>query len=338
MTNNIHYVNDNTPGITRQRVGKGFSYRDAEGHLIRDAATKARIAALGIPPAWRDVWICPDAQGHIQATGRDARGRKQYRYHTDWQAARDANKYGRMVAFGEALPAIRAQVEQDLAQPDLSRAKVLATVVRLLETTLIRVGNQEYARTNESYGLTTMLDEHVTINGATLRFDFRGKSGKDHEVQVRDRRLARIVQRCQELPGQHLFQYLDDEGNGHAVGSADVNAYLREITGEDFTAKDFRTWAGTVLAAETLHAIGPCNSTSEAKRNISQAIRHVASRLGNTPTVCRKSYVYPMVLEAYLAGSLIIDFQQCSTQPCARQQPVEAQMLAWIGQSIENRK
>jgi DNA topoisomerase-1 len=330
MQSELHYVNDNTPGITRHRAGKGFTYRDSAGNLIRDAATRARIKTLGIPPAWENVWICADPLGHIQATGRDARGRKQYRYHPDWQTSQEASKYERMVAFGQALPALRAQVEQDLAQPGLSRSKVLAAVVRLLETTLIRVGNKEYARTNESYGLTTMLDDHVTINGTSVTFAFRGKSGKDHHVTIRDRRLANIVRRCQELPGQHLFQFIDDAGDVQSIGSADVNAYLKEITGQTFTAKDFRTWAGTLLATQTLSEIGPCTSTSQGRRNVSQAIRQVASRLGNTPAICRKSYVYPVVVEAYLTGTLIATLEACAAEPCEGQEIGEARMLAWL--------
>jgi DNA topoisomerase-1 len=248
----LKYVTDSTPGIRRQRSGKGFSFVAADGKPIRDSATLLRIRALALPPAWRDVWICPNADGHLQATGRDARGGKQYRYHARWRQARDEAKYTRMILFGQALPKIRKRVAEDMAQSELSRFKVLATIVRLLETTLIRVGNDEYAQSNHSYGLTTMRDQHVNISGARMRFSFRGKSGKYHTIDVQDRRIAKIVSRCRDLPGYELFQYIDEEGKQQDVTSTDVNAYLREISGEDFTAKDFRTWAGTVLAALAL--------------------------------------------------------------------------------------
>jgi DNA topoisomerase-1 len=297
----LRYVADTAPGIRRRRVGRSFSYRGADGQLIRDRATLGRIRSLAIPPAWTDVWICPSPRGHLQATGRDARGRKQYRYHPDWHRTRDETKYERLLAFGRALPEIRRRVEADLARPGLPREKVLATVVKLLETTLIRVGNDEYARQNRSFGLTTLKDRHVEIDGATLRFRFRGKSGVTHEVGLRDRRLARVVRRCQELPGQELLQYLDDAGQPRDVGSADVNQYLAEIAG-DFTAKDFRTWAGTVLAARALEEVEAFDSQAQAKKNVVRAIESVAERLGNTPSVCRKCYVHPLVIESYLEG------------------------------------
>ena len=300
----LRYVSDTQPGIRRQCAGRGFCYRGIDGRPIRDPAVVRRIKALAIPPAWTDVWICPRPDGHMQATGRDARGRKQYRYHPRWRAVRDTTKYDRMIAFGEALPQLRVRLEQDMACPGLPREKVLATVVRLLETTLIRVGNLEYAHANSSFGLTTLRDRHVKIAGATLQFHFRGKSGQYHTVRLHDRRLAMIVKRCQDLPGYELFQYIDTAGERQTIDSADVNDYLRQLTGQDFTAKDMRTWAGTVLAACALRECGPCTSQTEAKKNIVQAIDAVAKRLGNTRTVCRACYVHPTVLDAYLDCSL----------------------------------
>jgi DNA topoisomerase-1 len=299
----LRYVSDTTPGIRRRRDGKAFRYRGPDGRLIKDRAQLARIRRLAVPPAWSEVWICPDANGHVQATGRDARGRKQYRYHADWRAVRDAAKFDRMLAFAQALPRLRARVAEDQARRGLPRAKVLATVVRLLEVTLIRVGNQEYARENHSYGLTTLRDRHVDFEGAKLIFEYRGKGGKLHRISLRDRRLARIVRSCQELPGQHLFQYLDEDGERQAVGSADVNAYLQEVTGEAFTAKDFRTWAGTVLASLALSEFESFDSQAAAKRNVTRAIEQVAAQLGNTVAVCRKSYIHPEIVECYLDGS-----------------------------------
>jgi len=300
----LRYVCDARPGISRLRRGRGFEYRDARGQPLEDADTRARIRALAIPPAWTDVWICPDPRGHLQATGRDARGRKQYRYHPRWREVRDANKYERMVPFGRALPRIRARAERDLARPGLPREKVLAAVVQLLDTTLIRVGNDGYARDNGSYGLTTMRRRHATVVGSTIEFRFRGKSGKRHRVVVHDRRLARVVKRCHELPGQELFGYLGDDDEPHDVGSTDVNEYLREISGKDFTAKDFRTWAGTVSMACALGEFDAIDSVAEGKRNIVRAIEQVADTLGNTPAVCRRCYVHPAVLEGYLDGSM----------------------------------
>jgi DNA topoisomerase I len=300
----LHYVADAAPGIRRRRVGKGWTYTAPDGSRVRDAAALGRIKSLAIPPAWTDVWICPDRRGHLQATGRDARGRKQYRYHPEWRTVRDAVKYDRMVAFAEALPRIRARVDDDLARPGLPRERVLATVVRLLEDTLIRVGNDEYRRQNKSFGLTTLRDRHVDVNGTTIRFHFRGKHGKVHDVKVTDRRLARVVQRCREIPGQELFQYVDDAGERHTIDSADVNAHLQEISGEDFTAKDFRTWAGTVLAARFFRAADPASTKTEAQHEVVRTIEQVAEQLGNTVAVCRKCYVHPAVVEAYLAGSI----------------------------------
>ena len=300
----LRYVTDSGPGITRKKARDGFRYVAPDGEPVREEATLARIKALAIPPAWTDVWICPSPRGHLQATGRDAKGRKQYRYHPRWRAVRDEAKYGRLIAFGQALPRLRARVAADLAAPDTSRNKVLAAVVRLLETTLIRVGNEEYARTNESYGLTTLHDEHVDVHGATLRFHFRGKSGVEHEVDLRDRRLANIVKRCQDLPGQDLFQYKGDDGELHRVTSEDVNAYIQEVIGEEFTAKDFRTWAGTVLAAQALQEFGEFDSQVQAKQHVVGAIEAVAKRLGNTRAVCRACYVHPAVVDSYLDGTL----------------------------------
>ena len=301
----LRYVSDEQPGYTRKLRGKKFVYFDTEGKEIRDEARILRINRLAIPPAYTDVWICPSPNGHLQATGRDDRGRKQYRYHERWREARDETKYERMLVFGQALSKIRRRVNKDLQLPGLPREKVLATVVQLLERTFIRVGNEEYARENKSFGLTTMRNRHVDVKGSKLRFQFRGKSGRDHDIDFEDRRVARIIKKLQDLPGQELFQYLDEAGEVHNVTSEDVNAYLREITGEDFTAKDFRTWAGTVLAAMALQAQEVFDNKSQAKKNVQAAITAVAKILGNTPAVCRKCYVHPAVLETYLDGNLI---------------------------------
>ncbi len=303
----LRYVTDRGPGgIRRRRAGKGFVYYDPAGRKITDPDELRRIRSLAIPPAWTDVWICPSANGHLQASGRDARGRKQYRYHPRWRQARDETKYTKMLAFARSLPAIREQVEHDLALPDLPRRKVVATVVRLLETTLIRVGNEEYARENNSFGLTTMRDQHVKVSGSNIHFQFRGKAGKSHTVQLSDRRLANIVKRCQDLPGQELFQYIDEEGNRQTIDSADVNEYVRAVAGEEFTAKDFRTWAGTVLAALALDEMRSFDSRAQAKRNVVRAIEDVAKLLGNTPAICRKCYVHPAIFDAYNDG-LVLD-------------------------------
>lgn len=301
----LRYVTDTKPGIKRKRWGKGFRYTDADGKTVRDKETLARIKALVIPPAWTNVWICPNPSGHLQVTGRDARGRKQSRYHPRWREVRDETKYERMILFGTALPQIRERVEQDLAMRGLPRQKVLATIVRLMETTLIRVGNEEYARQNKSYGLTTMRNKHVEVDGSTVTFRFQGKSGIKHSVDITDRRIARIVQRCEDLPGYELFQYVERDGMTHSVDSADVNEYLREIAGQEFTAKDFRTWAGSVLTCVALRELEAFASETEAKRNVVQAIKQVAARLGNTPSVCRKCYVHPAVLECYLSGAML---------------------------------
>jgi DNA topoisomerase-1 len=302
----LRYVTDGRPGIRRKRAGKGFSYVSPEGSPVRDEGELRRICALAVPPAWTDVWICPDPRGHIQATGRDTRGRKQYRYHPRWREVRDETKYGRMVAFGDVLPEIRRRVSADLSKDGLPRAKVLAAVVRLLETTLIRVGNEEYAKENRSYGLTTLRDRHVRVRGDTLRFEFVGKGGQRRRIDLRDAKLARIVKRCQDLPGQVLFQYVGDDAHVRDVGSEDVNDYLREITGQEFTAKDFRTWTGTVMAALALAELEPFRSQRQAKKNVVSAIEQVAERLGNTPAVCRECYVHPQVIDAYLDGSPIL--------------------------------
>lgn len=300
----LNYVSDHSPGIKRERAGKAFRYRDSSGKIIRDEATLRRIRSLVIPPAWTDVWICADPNGHLQATGRDDRKRKQFRYHPRWREIRDETKYARIIAFAQALPKIRERVEEDLTRPGLSREKVLAAVVRLLEVSLIRVGNDEYARTNDSFGLTTMRDRHVDVNGSKMKFHFRGKSGKWHDVDIQDRRLAKIVKRCQDLPGQELLQFIDEHGVQRDVRSDDVNAYLREISGHDFTAKDFRTWAGTVLAAMALRGFAESETKAQAKKNVVAAIESVSKRLGNTPAVCKKCYVHPHILDSYLDGTL----------------------------------
>jgi DNA topoisomerase-1 len=295
----LTYVSDEDPGIRRRRKGDGFSYVGPHGEAVTDEAVLARIRKLVIPPAYEDVWICPDPCGHIQATGRDARGRKQYRYHAEWRASRDESKYARMAAFGRALPGIRARVDADLRRRGLPKAKVLAAVIRLLELTLIRVGNDEYARANKSFGLTTLRDGHVRFHGAEVEFEFKGKSGVRHRTGVRDRRLARLVKACQDIPGQRLFQYLDEDGQRHPVGSADVNAYLHEIAGEAFTAKDFRTWAGTLAAAKALAMQPPPASEREAKAAMALCVKATSGLLGNTPAVCRKAYIHPEVLAAF---------------------------------------
>ena len=300
----LRYVSDDAPGIRRRKTHGGFVYAASNGRTIRESEALGRIRALAIPPAWRDVWICPRPDGHLQATGRDARGRKQYRYHGRWREIRDDTKFGRMAAFGHALQRIRNRVRRDLALPGLPREKVLATVVCLLEATLIRVGNEEYARDNESFGLTTLRDRQVRVRGARLQFRFRGKSGVRHEIEFEDARLARIVRRMQDLPGEELVQFIDDSGGTRRVESADVNAYLKEITSQSFTSKDFRTWAGTLRAARALCALGPVSSPAGAERNVAKAIEAVAAQLGNTKAVCRRCYVHPAIVDAYLEGNL----------------------------------
>ncbi len=302
----LTFCSDEHPGLSRVATASGVAYRDVQGKLIRDAKTLARIAALAIPPAWTDVWICPREDGHIQAIGRDAKGRKQYRYHTDWRTTKDHAKYERMVAFGRALPRLRKQVDVDLAKRGLPREKVLAAVVRLLELTLIRVGNDEYAKTNKSFGLTTLQKKHVTLSGVGAVFEFRGKSGKDHKTGFHDRRLARVVKACQDLRGQRLFQYLDADGHRHAVESTDVNDYLRTAMGGDFTAKDFRTWGGSLAAALFLREQPAPSDEREAKALANRCVKAVSQILGNTPAVCRAAYVTPLVFEAHRQGGLKI--------------------------------
>jgi DNA topoisomerase-1 len=313
----LRYVSDEQPGYSRKPKGDDFEYFDTDGKPIRDETRVLRIRRIAIPPAYKDVWICPSPNGHIQATARDARGRKQYRYHERWREARDENKYDRMLVFGQALPKIRRRVNKDMGLRDLPRNKVLAAVVHLLGRTFIRIGNEEYARENKSFGLTTMQARHVDVKGAKLSFSFKGKSGVKHEIDVDDRRLANIIRRLQDLPGQDIFQYEDETGEVRNVTSQDVNDYLQEITGEEFTAKDFRTWAGTVLTAMALSAQGPVENEAQAKKNIKDAIAAVAKILGNTPTVCRKCYVHPVVLESYLDGDMIEGLKQKTEEALA---------------------
>jgi DNA topoisomerase-1 len=332
----LRYVSDTQPGIRRRRVGKHFSYIGLDGKPIRDPKELERIKKIGVPPAWKDVWICPNPNGHIQATGRDAKGRKQYRYHPRWREVRDETKYDRMIAFGEALPAIRERVEHDLSLTGLPREKVLATIVRLLDTSLIRVGNEEYVRENQSYGLTTMRNQHVKVEGATLHFHFKGKGGKEHDIDVKDRHLAKIVKRCQDLPGHELFQYIDEQGVQRNIESGDVNDYLREISGQDFTAKDFRTWGGTIIAIQELEKEGFFESQTQGKKNVVQAIKTTAEQLGNTPAICRKCYVHPGALSAYLDGSLLGFLEQytgAGKQEAHRGlKPEESRTLAFLHQ------
>lgn len=313
----LRYVTDSMPGIRRKRSGKGFRYTAPDGRPIRDAEELARLNHLGIPPAWTNVWICPNPQGHIQATGRDKKGRKQYRYHERWSTVRAEVKYERMVAFGEALPAIRERVSRDLARAGLPREKAIATVVALLDDTLARVGNQEYARDNDSFGMTTLRQKHVEVEGGRVAFEFRGKSGKEHHIEVRNRRLASIVRHYLDLPGYELFQYLDEHGQRHVIQSDDVNEYLRDITGEDFTAKDFRTWGGTTQTLRSLRELGGFESETQARRNVHEAIKVAARRLGNTPAICRKSYVNPRIIEAYLEGALLSALTKLTSAPVA---------------------
>ena len=343
----LRHVSDTIPGFSRRakktRAGATrrteFAYFDTKGQPLRDPAQVARINALAIPPAYTDVWICPDPDGHLQATGRDARGRKQYRYHPRWRTVRDDNKYERMMAFAAALPVIRSRVDADLGYPGLPRVKVLAAVVRLLESTLIRVGNDEYARSNQSFGLTTMRDQHVKVGSKSIQFEFRGKSGVTHEIDLADARLARVVARCRDLPGQELFQYLDADGTARDIDSADVNAYIQEVSGRDFTAKDFRTWAGTVLASMALQEFEAFDSETQAKKNIVAAIEHVSERLGNTPSVCRKCYIHPEVLLSYLDGSMLATLRQRAeaeiNEGLAHLRPEEAAVVALLQQRLQ---
>jgi DNA topoisomerase-1 len=328
------YVTDRAPGIRRVRRGRGFRYIEQRGRVVSRRSELDRIAKLAVPPAWKDVWICPHPRGHLQACGRDARGRKQYRYHAHWRRIRDEVKFDQMLTFATALPALRRQIARDLATPGLPRRKVIAAVVRLLEKTLIRVGNDEYARDNNSYGLTTMRNRHVRVTRSTLRFRFTGKAGKTHDIAFNDVRLAKIVRRCRDLPGHELFAYVDDDGTVRDVGSGDVNDYLREITGQEFTAKTFRTWAATVLAACALQDAPECRSATEAKRHVVRAVEAVAGLLGNTATICKKSYVHPAILEAYMDGSLPRTRRRRSLKavlpPLHEFQRMETAVHAWL--------
>jgi len=328
----LSYVGDDEKGLRRERAGESFRYLKANGDAVTDEATLERIRKLAIPPAWTDVWICTKASGHLQATGRDARGRKQYRYHPQFREVREGTKYEHMLEFARALPAIRAKLANDMALRGLPREKVLATIVHLLETTLIRIGNDDYARQNKSYGLTTLRNPHVSVEGAQLRFRFKGKSGKAWQLQVKSRRVAKIVRACQELPGQKLFEYLDENGEPKEVTSSDVNAYLKEITGAEITAKDFRTWAGTVLAALALRECEQSDSQATTKKNLRAAIEQVAYRLGNTPTICRKCYVHPEVLAAYIEGGLDLKIAEeaAGAESAAGLRPEEAAVLALL--------
>jgi DNA topoisomerase-1 len=335
-TSGLRYVLDTIPGIRRKRRGHAFAYFDSHGKAVRAADEITRIRSLAIPPAWTDVWISPFANSHLQATGRDAKGRKQYRYHPRWREARDQTKYERLMVVGQKLPALRARVAKDLARPGLPRIKVVATVVKLLEATLIRVGNEEYARENQSFGLTTLRNKHVKVKGSKIYFNFRGKSGVGHELEFANPRLARIVKRCQELPGQQLFEYVDEEGAPRVVESSDVNEYLRAATGEEFTAKDFRTWAGTVLAARALREVESFDSKAQAKRNILKAIESVTKKLGNTRTVCKKCYIHPAVMDSYMDGTLLKTLDQRARREMVgslgRLNPEEAAVMAILEQ------
>ncbi len=334
----LRYVSDTKPGITRKGGGKTFRYFLPSGAALRDPEVLRRIRSLAIPPAWTEVWICPNDNGHIQAVGRDARGRKQYRYHPSWREVRDESKYERVLAFGEMLPRIRRRVSADLRKRGMSREKVLATVVRLLETTLIRVGNDEYAEQNGSYGLTTLHNRHAKVRGGQISFEFMGKSGKRHCIDIRDPELAKLVRHCQDLPGQDLFGYVGDDGSVRDVTSDDVNAYLRAIAGEEFSAKDFRTWAGTVLAAVALHEFEEFNSEKQAKRNVGQAVEAVAKMLGNTPAVCRRCYIHPAILDGYLTGQTIATLQQSAEQSLrgslTKLKPAEAAVMMLLRERL----
>jgi DNA topoisomerase I len=329
----LRYVSDTMRGFTRKRAGEGWMYFDTKGERITDPEVVKRINSLAIPPAYNDVWICPLDNGHIQATGMDERGRKQYRYHKDWQEARQATKYTRMAAFGEALPKIRRQVREDLTLEGVPREKILATLVDLLEKTLIRVGNDEYAKENKSYGLTTMQNKHVEVDEHEIKFTFKGKSNQYHEITLRDKTLAKIVNELQDLPGQDLFQYVDDNDNLHELHSDDINAYLQEISGQEFTAKDFRTWRGTVLAADALLKCEACKNETQAKRNLNQAIKEVATELGNTPAVCRKAYIHPALIEAYTKAHTLEVFNEYTPEQLGRYKNLhkdEAVIMVWL--------
>jgi DNA topoisomerase-1 len=328
-TAGLRYVSADSGGIARRRAGTGFSYA-RDGAPIRDKAVLARIRKLAIPPAWTDVWICPQANGHIQATGVDAKGRKQYRYNDEFRTLRESAKFEHILVFAQALPTIRETVDRDMARHGLPREKVLATIVRLLETTLVRVGNKDYAKANGSYGLTTLREPHVEVEGGTLRFHFKGKSGKTWNLKVQDRRVASIVRACQDLPGQQLFQYLDADGARQGVDSADVNAYLKEITGREITAKDFRTWFGTVAAAVALHERGGCDTVTAAKKTMKEIVEQVSGRLGNTPAICRKCYIHPQVLAAYADCELVLRMRQAATDDTSKLTPEEAAVYRFL--------
>jgi DNA topoisomerase-1 len=336
----LRYVSDDMSGIARKPLKHGFRYVDAAGKPVRDEATLARIKSLAIPPAWTEVWICPWENGHLQATGRDAKQRKQYRYHPRWRSVRDEVKYERMLSFGKALPQIRKHVDEALKLCGLPREKVLATIVYLLQATMMRIGNEEYARTNQSFGLTTLRDRHVRIDGSEVEFRFRGKSAVYHSIKLEDPRLARIIRSTRDLPGQDLFQYIDDDGVQHSIGSADVNDYLRTITGEDYTAKDFRTWSGTMLAALALQEFQKFDSEAQAKKNIVCAIESVAEKLGNTPSICRKCYVHPAVIDAYLDGTMLGALQRRAREKLVEDihalSPEEAAVLALLQQRLQS--
>jgi DNA topoisomerase I len=342
-SNGLRYVSDEHPGIRRRRSGKGFAYTRPDGTRLTDHHVLGRIRALVIPPAWTDVWICPHPDGHIQVTGRDAKGRKQYRYHPRFREVRESTKYEHMVSFAEALPTIRAKVREHMALRGLPRQKVLATVVQLLESTLIRVGNDDYAKQNNSYGLTTLKTRHACVNGNEVRFRFTGKSGKQWLLRVKDRRIAKIIRACQELPGQELLQYLDHDGQPQDVTSSDVNNYLKEITGQYITAKDFRTWAGTVLAAMALNEVKVFESAAQAKRNLRAAVANVAARLGNTPTICRKCYVHPELITSYLSGNLVLEIKPAGGSDalpglCPEEAAVLAMLRSRLAQDPRGRK
>lgn len=335
----LRYYADARPGTHRKRAGKHFSYIDAGGALIRDTKQLERIKKLAIPPAWTDVWICPSPYGHLQATGSDARGRKQYRYHAHWREVRDETKYWRMIAFGEALPSIREHASRDLSKPCLNREKVLATIVELLDATALRVGNEEYARDNSSYGLTTLRTRHVDVIGSTLKLHFNGKGGKTFLVDLHDVRIARAVKRCKDIPGYELFKYVDESGERHSIGSAEVNEYLQQITDQHLTAKDFRTWHGTVHAACSLYTVAGYKSQAEAKRNINGSIETAAQHLGNTVAICRKSYVHPAVIEAYMDGWLASVWdqviQETKKKPVNGLHPEEVAVLVILQRALD---
>jgi DNA topoisomerase-1 len=336
----LRYVSDEMPGISRRRAGKGFTYINAQGETIKDEKVLNRIKALAIPPAYKNVWICPYQNGHLQAVGFDERGRKQYRYHEKWRQVRDENKYEKMIAFGQALPKIRRRTAKDLKQRGLPRTKVLAAIVQLLEKTMIRVGSEEYVQQNKSYGLTTMRNRHAEVKGSRVAFNFKGKSGVHHNIDLKDEELAHVVSKLQDLPGQELFQYVDEDGEIQSATSSDVNAYLKEITDQDFTAKDFRTWSGTVLASMALQEFEKFDSQTQAKKNLVQAIENVAERLGNTPSVCRKCYVHPAVIDAYLDGSMLESLQQQTETELKSTlrglQAEEAAVLAFLQRRLES--